>query len=401
VNQTNRRNILILFFTMVVVMMGFGLAIPILPFYVDYFGAGGTELGLLMATYSTMQFFFAPVWGSLSDRYGRKSFLMLGIVGNAISQVLFGLATQLWMLYAARSLSGILSSATLPTAMAYIGDSTAEEDRGGGMGVIGAAMGVGMVIGPGLGGLLARRSLALPFFIAAGLSTLALVFIFAALPESLPHEKRDAGAGDIRGPQLGQMWRALSGPIGILLVLSFLLSFGVTNFESVFGLFGKDRHGYDTLQVGIILMAIGVVSAVVQGMLTGPATRRFGEVAVVRASLIGSAVGFALMLLPDSFVGVMATACFFIISNAMLRPGVASLVSRRAPGGQGVAMGLHNAFMSLGRIFGPVWAGSAFDLNLSYPYLSGAAVMLLGFFVSLVWLARSAPAPVEASGPAP
>lgn len=130
-------------------MMGFGMIIPILPFYVEQFNTGGSTLGLLMATYALMQFIFAPVWGRLSDQHGRKPILMLGILGNAIASLLFGLSTQLWMLFAARALAGILSSATLPTAMAYIGDSTSEEDRGGGMGIMGAAMGVGMVIGPG------------------------------------------------------------------------------------------------------------------------------------------------------------------------------------------------------------------------------------------------------------
>ena len=148
----NRRSMAILVVTLVVVMLGFGMIIPLIPFYIDAFGASGSELGLLMATFAAMQFFFAPVWGRLSDRHGRKWILMIGILGNALSQLFFGLSTELWMLFASRALTGILSAATLPTAMAYIGDSTSEEDRGGGMGMIGAAMGVGMVLGPGLGG---------------------------------------------------------------------------------------------------------------------------------------------------------------------------------------------------------------------------------------------------------
>ena len=170
------RNILILFFTLVVIMMGFGMVIPIMPFYIKLFGASGSTLGALMATFAVMQFIFAPIWGSLSDRYGRKPLLMLGVLGNAFAQLLFGLSTQLWMLFAARILAGVLSSATLPTAMAYVGDSTSARDRGGGMGILGAAMGVGMVLGPGLAGWLAIGSLSTPFFVAAGLSTLALHF---------------------------------------------------------------------------------------------------------------------------------------------------------------------------------------------------------------------------------
>ncbi len=380
----------ILFFTLVIVMLGFGMVIPILPFYIDAFGASGSALGLLMATFATMQFLFAPIWGQLSDRRGRKAILMVGVLGNAISLLFFGLSTELWMLFASRALAGILSAATLPTAMAYIGDSTSTEDRGGGMGVVGAAMGVGMVLGPGLAGWLAGYSLSLPFFVGAGLSALMLPFVLFVLPESLPKEARNQEAGRLRGPQLGEMGRALVGPIGILLVFAFLVSFGLTNFEAVFGLYAKDRYSYGPGRVGTILTVIGLTSAVVQGVLTGPVTRRWGEVAVVRGSLLVSAVGFVLMLQASSFFGVSVTVSFFIFGNAMLRPAISSLISKQATGGQGVAMGLNNSFMSLGRMAGPAWAGFIYDLNLTYPYYSGAVIMLVGFLMSLAWLRQEA-----------
>ena len=186
----NQRNLIVLAVTMIVIMLGFGMVMPIMPFYIDRLGAIGRDLGWLVAVYSMMQLIFAPVWGSVSDRVGRKPVLMLGIVGYAVFLILFGLATRLWMLFLARSLAGILSSATYPSMMAFISDSTTPEGRGGGMGKLGAAMGLGVILGPGLGGWLAGDSLALPFFIAAGLAlvTLALVAIF--LPESLPPSAR-------------------------------------------------------------------------------------------------------------------------------------------------------------------------------------------------------------------
>lgn len=393
--QKNRRNLAILFFTMVVVMMGFGMIIPILPFYIIEFGAGGSAMGLLMATYAIMQFIFSPIWGGVSDRIGRKPVLMIGVLGNAIAQILFGFSTELWMLIGARVLAGILSSATLPTAMAYIGDSTSEKDRGGGMGIIGAAMGVGMVLGPGIAGWLASYSLSAPFFLAAGLSLLALVFILLVLPESLPAEKRAQIMGGINGPQLKELWRALFTPVGFLLVLAFLVSFGLTNFESVFGLYAYASYGYGPQQVGGLLTFIGLVSAIVQGGLTGPFTRRWGEVRVIKISLLGSAVGFALMVLADSFVWVLLTTGFFVTSNAMLRPSVSSLISRRATMGQGVAMGLNNAFMSLGRSVGPLWAGFIYDINLSYPYWSGSIIMLASFVISIFKLRDEKTFPIE------
>jgi DHA1 family multidrug resistance protein-like MFS transporter len=152
----NRRSLLILSFTLVVVMLGFGLVIPIFPFFVEELGAGGRELGLLVATSALLEFVFAPVWGGISDRIGRKPVLMIGIVGYGLSSLLFGLSTQLWMLFASRALSGVLSSATLVTSLAYVGDTTAEEDRGKGMGYLGAAMALGVILGPGLGGWLGQ-----------------------------------------------------------------------------------------------------------------------------------------------------------------------------------------------------------------------------------------------------
>jgi DHA1 family multidrug resistance protein-like MFS transporter len=290
-------------------------------------------------------------------------------------------------------MAGVLSSAALPTAMAYIGDSTGERERGGGMGLMGAAMGIGMVLGPGVAGLLAERALSTPFFLAAFLSTLALALVWAFLPESLPPEQRAEAGGAIRGPQFGEMWAALSSPIGLLLFMAFLVSFGLTNFEAVFGLFSLEKFGYGPKEVGGLLTVIGLVSAAVQGGLTGRATRRWGEAAVIKASLLASAVAFPLMLLAYDTVTVILTISFFVLSNAMLRPAVSALTSRRATVGQGVAMGLNNSFMSLGRIAGPLLAGALFDVNLNLPYLAGGAIMLAGFGVALARLGGEAAEP--------
>jgi len=383
-DKENRRYIYILFFTLIVVMMGFGMIIQIMPYYVTSFGASGSALGALMATYGLLQFLFAPLWGSLSDRYGRKPILMVGILGNAVAQLFFGLSTDLWMLFAARALSGVLSSATLPSAMAYIGDTTSEKDRGGGMGIIGAAMGVGMVIGPGLGGWLGGKSLSTPFFLAAALSLLALALVFFILPE--PPRAHVEQTAKLRGPQIKAMLGALAGPMGVLFFMAFLLTFGLTNFEGVFGLYSAERYGYGPEQVGGILMVVGLLSAVVQGGLTGPLTRRFGEVTIIRISLIGSAIGFALMIQANTLLQVLLTVSFFVISNAMLNPSVTSLISRRTLSGQGITMGLTNSFLSLGRIAGPLWAGFVFDQNMNMPYWTGAVIMLAGFGISLVSL---------------
>ena len=190
----NRKNIAILSLTLAVVMLGFGMVMPIFPFYIESMGARGSELGLLIAISPLMQLLFAPIWGSVSDRQGRKPVLAVGLLGYGISMLLFGLATELWMLFVARGVGAILSAATMPTTMAYVSDSTSDQDRGGGIGVLGAATGLGMVLGPALGGWLAVDSLSTPFFITAGVCLLTLVLVLLFLPESLPAEARRSTA---------------------------------------------------------------------------------------------------------------------------------------------------------------------------------------------------------------
>jgi DHA1 family multidrug resistance protein-like MFS transporter len=382
--ENNRKNIIILSFTLIVVMLGFGMVIPIFPFYIEKLGAGGSELGLLVATAALLEFLSAPIWGSVSDRVGRKPILMIGLIGYAVSLVLFGLSTKLWMLFASRALSGILSSATYPTALAYVSDTTSEQDRGGGIGWLGAAMGLGVIAGPGVGGLLGGESLSLPFFIGAGLALVSLVLVTFLLPESLPAQARRKVEGKVSTINLGELGRALFSPIGILLFMIFLVSFGLANFEAVFGLYAAQKFGYGPERVGAILMVIGIVTTVGKGALTGPLTKRWGEAIVIKASLLAGSAGFLILLLANSYLTILLATGVFILSKTLLRPAVLSLTSKRANVGQGVAMGLSNSFMSLGRILGPIWAGFAFDLNFNYPYLSGSLILFIGFLVSLV-----------------
>jgi DHA1 family multidrug resistance protein-like MFS transporter len=386
--MSNKRNLVILFITLVIMLMGFGIIIPILPDMVVGLGGGGVAMGLLMAIYSAMQFLFSPMWGTLSDKFGRKPILIIGVFGNGATMLFLGLSTQLWMMFTARALAGVLSSATLPTAMAYISDSTDEKNRGGGMGVVGAAMGLGMVLGPGVGGLMSNISLLAPFILATVLSLLAMVAIWIFLPESLPLDQRETNI-QIRGPQLGAMWESLFGPIAFLFVAAFMISFAMTNFEGIYAYYALERYAYDPHTIGIILTAVGLVSVLAQGALTGIATRKFGEVNVIKVSLIASVVGFLVMLLAKNLTAVILTASFFVLANAMLRPAVSSLISQRTTRGQGIAMGLNNAYMSLGRVIGPLWAGVVIDVNLFFPFITGAAVMLLGFLASLVYLKGS------------
>jgi DHA1 family multidrug resistance protein-like MFS transporter len=397
----NRRNLAILSLTLGVIMLGFGMVMPIMPFYIESMGASASELGLLVAVSPFIQLVASPLWGGVSDRRGRKPVLVVGLLGYGISMLFFGLSTELWMLFVARGVGALLSAATMPTTMAYISDSTSEQDRGGGMGALGAATGLGMVLGPALGGLLGGESLSTPFFLTAAVCLLTLLLVLLFLPESLPAEARRQMAADTKpAVQVRGLWQALFGPLGVLLFMAFLVSFGLTNFQGIFGYYALRKFGYGTEEVGWILTVVGIVAALTQGILTGPLTKRWGEAAVIKATLLASALTFGLLLTANNLVTVLLTTALFTLPNALLRTAIMSLTSKQAEAQQGTVMGLNNSFNSLGRVGGPIWAGVAFDLNYNLPYLSGAVIMFAGFLASLAWVTqqRRGGKPAEAQG---
>jgi len=385
-SATNRRNLFLLASSLVVVMLGFGMVIPILPFYIEQFGAGGRAFGALVAIAALTEFLFGPFWGNLSDRTGRKPILMIGMLGYGLSLLLFGLSTELWMLFASRALSGVLSSATLSTAMAYIGDSTSKKERGGGMGILGAAAGAGTIIGPGVGGLLAGESLSTPFFIGAAMSVLSLILIALLLPESLPREARASAGKTIKFINFRELGRAITGPIGFLFLLALLATFGTSNFESVYSLYIVNKMNSTPEQVGAILTVVGVVALIGRGLLTGLFTRRWGEASVIKASLLMAALGFVFLILAHTYLTVFFTTGFFVFATTFLRPSIHSLTSQRTTVGQGAALGLSNAFVSLGRIVGSMCAGILFDAGMDYPYYSGIIILIVCFILSMVFI---------------
>lgn len=375
-----RRNMYILAFSLVIVMTGYGIAMPVLPFYIESLGGRGVHYGLLIACYGLMQLLFAPIWGSLSDRYGRKPLLLVGMVGLGSAMAIFAVATQLWMLYAAQLISGCLSSAALPAAQAYASDVTSKEDRGEAMGKIGGAMGLGVVLGPGIGGVLAANTLATPFLIAAGFCLLTFLIILVGLPESLDKQRRCSTK--IKFIQTRELGHKLFTPIGVGLAVAFVAVFNQAVFSSTFGLYALTQFNYGPEQVGTMFMAMGLMYAISQGLLVGNLTKRLGEEKTIAVGLIGGAIGLILITLSPNFITILLAMSFFVMMTSLLKPSALALVSKRATINQGQAMGITEAYMSMGKIIGPLWGGVLFDVNVYSPFISGALV----FFASTVAL---------------
>lgn len=373
----------ILFLVMFLVMVGFGIIIPVIPFYAEEIGATPTQLGLLMAVYSLMQFLFAPMWGRISDRIGRKPVIMIGILGLSLSFFLMALSTELWMLFAARIIGGFLSSANMPTVMAYVADITSEEDRGKGMGIIGASVGLGFIFGPAIGGVFSQSSLSTPFYLAGATSLVTFLFVTFILKESLSAEQRS-----IQEKEKTSLLKALNGPLSMLFLLQLFVSLSLAGLEATFAYFAAEKAGLGSVELGYIFMIMGLAGAIVQGGLVGRLTKTIGEGMVIQLGIIISAAGFGLILLTEGFGTAALFLTIFGIGNGLIRPSVSSLLTKKSTTGHGGTTGLLSSFDSLGRIIGPPLGGWLFSIAIGMPYISGIVLSMVALVLYQFYQAR-------------
>lgn len=365
-----------------VVSLGYSLVIPAMPFYMETLGAGGRELGWLTAVYALAQTVCAPFWGALSDRIGRKPVVSIGMFGYAVSLFLFGMASSFWTLFIARSLSGILSSATAAASMAYIGDSVSEADRSRNMGRIGAAMSIGTVIGPVIGGALSGYSLALPFFVGAGIAFIAFILILTVLPESLTKtQKPEKG----KRSSLPFLREALGRHAQTVLILIFIASFCQTGLQGITGLYVVDKFSLNSTQVGIVWMALAAVLVVAQGVLVGYLADRVSEKTLVGTGLISGAVCLLAITLTRGFVSVIVVLCLFALTVAVTVPTLNASLSKVADENKGTLMGIASTVRSLSKVVGPLLFGYLYEVNIELPYMGGAIVALLGVVICIAW----------------
>lgn len=367
----------LLFLTLFQIMLGFGMIMPILPSLVLNLGGTSVHMGLILTVWAGAQFIFAPFWGSLSDRVGRKKVLVLSLLSYAFTYSIMGLAPNVWWLIAARLLGGIFSAATLPTAQAFVADLSPPAERSVHMARMGAALSVGFVAGPLVGGVLAPLGTG-PLFLTA--TVLALVDCAAAwiLLREPPRTTRTAGPS-LSGPRLA--WMALHSNQTILYVLAFAATFGSSGMFSMLGFLILERLGLTDQWVFAAFIVQGVASTAIQLLGVRPATRFLGEERAVRISLIAGTFGSVAVILADRFWLLLVAMVLMNGGTAFIRPLISGLLSRKTRLQQGITMGVQTAFDALGRFMGPLVAGILYLYADWLPYL----VTAVTYLVFLVW----------------
>jgi len=367
------RPLLIIFLTIFVNLIGFGIIIPLLPFYAETFGASPIVIGLLFAIYSLCQLVAAPALGDLSDRYGRRPILIFSLAGTVVSFVMLALAHSIVMLFLARIVDG-LSGGNIATARAYVADVTEPKDRARAYGLIGAAFGLGFIMGPALSGVLAQVSYTAPIWAAAALTLVATAMAWFWLPETVHRGK--AGAGN----PLSYLPALLQRPaIGRVLGVDFIYWLAFSIFQTTFALFAARRFNFDASRTGYFLAGFGVLGAVIQGGLIRPIVKRTGDKSMFIAGVLFSIVGLVAAALAHSVTLFAVSLVPLAFGMGFGHPTVSSLVSRTGRGDeQGRLQGAASAVESLGRTIGPVWGNASLQrYGETMPFLSGAAFLVL------------------------
>ncbi|GAB6054205.1 tetracycline resistance MFS efflux pump [Magnetospira thiophila] len=384
---------LILFIIVFIDLIGFGIIIPLLPFYGEHFQATPDTVGLLMATYSLTQFIAAPFWGRLSDHRGRRPILLLTLAGLSLSYVMLAYADSLLLLFAVRAFGGFMAG-NISTAFAYVADITTPANRAKGMGAVGAAFGLGFIFGPAIGGILAGHDPATadfyaPSMAAAGMSALAFLLALVKLRESLSPEIRARIKDRPKRKRSLQIREAFSRPVqGRYLLLMFLSTFVFAGMETTFAMWSERQFQWGPLQNGYLFACVGLFSAAMQGGLVGRLVRIFGEAKLVVLGSAGLAIGLGILPLSNDLIVLSVSMVFMAGGFSLLQPSLNSLLSLSAgEENQGGIMGVMRSVATLARVVGPAWAGFLFaSFGREWPYFGGAIIAALVALIALVAL---------------
>jgi MFS transporter, DHA1 family, multidrug resistance protein len=365
-----------------IAFLGIGLVIPVLPTLMNELGITGTTVGYLTAAFAFAQLIVSPFAGRAADKWGRKIMIVIGLFIFGLSEFLFGIGKEIEILFVSRILGGISAAFIMPAVTAFIADITTSETRPKALGYMSAAISTGFIIGPGIGGFLAEFGTRVPFFFAGGLGALAAVLSLILLTEPERNEETDKGAEE-EGKSCFR--RVLEPKYLLAFILIFIASFGLAAFESFFSLFVDHKFSFKPSDIAIVIMGGAILGAVSQVLLFDRLTRIWGEIRLIRYSLLLSGLLVFLMTVVHSYFAILLVTFIVFVGFDLFRPAITSYLSNIAGNEQGFVGGMNSMFTSLANISGPIIGGMLFDIDINYPYYFAAIVTAAGIGLTFMW----------------
>lgn len=378
--------LVILLSNIFIAFLGIGLIVPVMPSIMNIMHLSGKTMGYLVATFAVSQLLISPFAGRWVDYYGRKNIIIIGLFLFGVSELIFGLGTNVSVLYLSRILGGISAAFIMPGVTAYVADVTSVQERPKAMGYISAAISTGFIIGPGIGGFIAEYGVRMPFFIAAAIAFLACISSIFILKEPLTKEQlAEISANTKQANFISDLRRSLNPLYFIAFIIVFVLAFGLSAYETVFSLFSDHKFGFTPKDIAAIITISSIFGVVVQIFLFGKMVDLLGEKKLIQLCLIVGGIFAVVSTMISSFLAVLAVTSFIFLAFDLLRPALTTFLSKAAGKDQGFVAGMNSTYTSLGNIVGPAMGGILFDVNIHYPYLFAAVILTVGFGITVMW----------------
>lgn len=382
--QNNTLILSTLLLNLFIAFLGIGLVIPVTPTIMNELNISGATVGYMVSAFAFAQLILSPLAGRAVDKYGRKPMIIIGLFIFSMSELLFGLGQSVEVLFASRILGGVSAAFIMPAVTAFIADITTNETRPKALGYMSAAISTGFIIGPGIGGFLADLGTRTPFFFAAAFGLTAMVLSVFTLKEPERHYETTTVK-----QQTG--FRKVFSPLYFIAFLVLLISsFGLASFESLFALFVDRKFGFTAKDIALAISLGAIVGVIVQVGLFDRLTRWFGEIRLIRYSLIGSTLLVVLMTFVTNYLSIILVTMVVFVGFDLMRPAVTTYLSKIAGNEQGFVGGMNSMFTSIGNILGPIVGGLLFDVNLNYPFYFATVMLAVGILLTYFWRAPRA-----------
>lgn len=378
-----KKKLALLMLNMFIAVGSFGIIIPIIPAYLKEIGQGGTAAGLIIAIFAFAQFLMSPIGGKWADKYGRRPLINVGLLVLAVSMFVFYFANSMWLLYLSRLIGGIGCALLIPAIYAYVADITTMSQRAKGNSFISAAMSLGIVIGPGIGGFLAKYGLKTPLLVAAIVGLVAFIVSHFTLAES--QAEKPEMSNERQSTLVKDIVLSVKKPFFIPLVITLIMSFGLMAYETVVGLYVSDEFSATPQEIAFMITATGLVGVIMQLFVVERIVTWLGELKVLKIFLSITALGFLLSIIATTFGLFFGISLLIFLATSILRPVLTTLISKLAGNEQGFAMGMNNAYMSIGNIAGPLMAGALYDVHILYPFIAGLLILVGTIVFTFMW----------------